>query len=417
MTFADTTSKGCIVQGVNDTTDPAVSVYAGGDVTYKGNTEIEGSTIIEGSAHNAKGRLAGRVLWGMGFIPPANATMLAVGGNLQGDAWVGGNTRIGGKMDGRLRITTKENLAAAGSSVEGQTVLPYPDQKNASVKTSLGKANALKVDTDGDGKLDTDYNGYTAKTLIPLSTKLASLPVTGSVQFSKATTGEVPVIARSKFDSPVGAVMWSVSVSREGWIRFTGDNQPHQQVFNLDVNKLDAAQQQLGVSQWSLNFENIPNGQAIIINMIGRTTYTFTPGYRTYVNGEDYGTAINKTDESLSRYRSIASRIMWNIPTMTNVTLGLATFDMKTDHHPNGTTTTTPFDSSNTTSSLQRGVLFPGSILLPYGSLYDYPDTNGRILVGKNLTFDIWEHHNAPWIGFDEPQCFAVSGKTSALLN
>ncbi len=44
----------------------------------------------------------------------------------------------------------------------------------------------------------------------------------------------------------------------------------------------------------------------------------------------------------------------------------------------------------------------------------DYADTNGRILVGGNLDFVVWEHHNAPWVGFDEPQRFTVRGSTRA---
>ena len=51
---------------------------------------------------------------------------------------------------------------------------------------------------------------------------------------------------------------------------------------------------------------------------------------------------------------------------------------------------------------MSRGVLFHGTILLPNGSMYDYADTNGRLLVGKDLTFDIWKHHNAPWRGIQQ---------------
>lgn len=125
------------------------------------------------------------------------------------------------------------------------------------------------------------------------------------------------------------------------------------------------------------------------------------------MNGQNYSTYINSSDESYSRFRSISSRIMWNYPQATSLHLreGYAASFQNRDN------------ANLDATQVGRGVLFPGSILLPYGSMYDTADTNGRILVGKNLTFDIWEHHNAPWIGFDEPQCFTVQGNTTAALS
>ena len=417
MTFADN-SKGCIVQGVHDVTDPAVSVYAGGDVTYTSNAESEGSTIVEGSVHKATGRLAGRVLWGMGFIPPANATMLAVGGNLQGNAWVGGNTRIGGKLDGQLQITTKENLAAAGPGIDGEIeLLPYPDQHNATITNNLGKSTALKVDTDGDGNIDTDYNGYTAKTLIPLSTRLNTMPTTGTVTFGKSQDelGHV-VMVSTKYHTyeQVGVPLYKIDSTGSGLITFTGDGQPHTQVFSIPDFSTSVPLEVNG--SWDLAFNNIPDGQAIVINITKSGYMVVKPGWRIWVNGQDYTTAINKQDASLSRFRSIASRIMWNFPNLTELKLdsGVVKRLQAIDHWENGKPI---YRLEPANANIAKGVLFPGSILLPHGNLYDLADSNGRILVGNNITFEIWEHHNAPWIGFDEPQCFTINGKTTASIS
>lgn len=353
----------------------------------------------------------------MGFYPPANATMLAVGGNttlMQGAHafYTSGNSRVGGTATG-LRVATQTQLQEDGLSyVAWGWAYDYkkPGAYNVSVKQHLGKTTALHVDTDGDGKLDMDYNGYTTKTLIPLSEQLAALPTTGTITYGNAP--EVPnngwqilgTNHNEPRDNPQSA--W-ITITREGKITFTGDGQQHRQIFNLDVNKIDSYVSRFGYTGWSLDFENIPDGQAIIVNVTGKPSIQWNTGWRIWVNGQDYSTYINSSDASYSRFRSISSRIMWNYPQATSLRLregyvaGLQTGG------------NTILDTINAA----RGVLFPGSILLPHGSLYDLADTNGRILVGKNLTFDIWEHHNAPWIGFDEPQCFTVSGNTTATLN
>lgn len=424
MTFADD-SKGCVVQNVTSIEDPAISVYVGGNLTVKANGESEGSMVVDGNVTDSSGLLAGKVLWGMGFYPPANATMLSVGGNLTTKdgmkyTYTGGNARIGGTAN-RLRTATKQHLTEDGYSQYVVKQYTYPNQGPVSIQQRLGKTAALKVDTDGDGKLDMDYNGYTGKTLIPLSDKLKAMPVTGTV-----TVGKAPdqldhtfiVSDEGNTYGRLGVPIQMVDIVNSGLITFTGDGQPHTQVFTLDDTQLAAAYTTLKLNgAWDLAFNNIPDGQSIIINVSkADNRMGYTPGWRIWVNGQDYTTAINKTDETLSRYRSIASRILWNYPTMTNLTLSpYPESSGKTiSHWENGQPV---YEKITIGGSASKGTLFPGSVLLPRGSLYDYADTNGRILVGKDMTFDIWEHHNAPWTGFNEPQCFSVSGKTSASIS
>lgn len=428
MTFADE-GKGCIVQNVTSIEDPAISVYVGGNLTVKSNSESEGSVVVDGNVIDSYNMLAGKVIWGMGFYPPANATMLSVGGNLRTNSsekytYVGGNARIGGTAD-RLRTATRQHLTEDKYSAFNIQQYTYANQGPVSIQQRLGKTTALKVDTDGDGKLDMDYNGYTEKTLIPLADRLKTMPVTGTVSIGRAPNQtDQPIIVSNegqKFGLPIdkpGVVLQTIDIVNSGLIMFTGDGQPHTQVFSLDDFQLADTANRLKLNgAWDLAFNNIPDGQSIIIN-VTRTALamSYIPGWRIWVNGQDYTTSINKMDESLSKYRSIASRILWNYPNLPNLVLHPYPEGpgKSISAYTNGRAT---YQRVRIVGSALQGTLFPGSILLPRGSFYDYADTNGRILVGKDMTFDIWEHHNAPWTGFNEPQCFSVSGKTTASLS
>ncbi|MBT1162748.1 choice-of-anchor A family protein [Bifidobacterium sp. SO1] len=410
-------SKGCITASVNATEDPAVSIYTGGNLTINGLAESEGSMVVDGNVTGALNGLAGKVMWGMGYNPPANATMLAVGGKIstKADAWTSGNVRVGGTASNQLFIANEANMRAflkrqgynPDADAGGMTYLEsymrfaYAGQKNAKILQNLGKTNALKVDMDGDGTLESDFNNHVTKNLIPLSDKLNSMQATGTITYEKA-----PDVANYGFESIRGN-QW-MTITGEGRIVFTGDNQKHAQVFRLDLNALDAARNTLKNVQWSLDFRNIPTGQAIVINVTGKTSYNWVPGWRVWVNGVDHTSKVNGNGADLNRFKDIASRIMWNFPNMTNLTLSGAHY---TAVKGNSGWANTGIDQTTKTS---KGVLFPGSILIPRGSFSDIADTNGRLLIGKNLTLTIWEHHNIAWTGFDEPQCFAVNGATKA---
>ncbi|MBT1162747.1 choice-of-anchor A family protein [Bifidobacterium sp. SO1] len=411
-------STGCITAAVQAIEDPAVSVYAGGNMKINGLWESEGSMIIGGNLVNEGGiSLAGKVMWGMGYQPPANATMLAVGGNITSavDSFASGNIRVGGTVTGNLQLANEKTIRALlvkwginpdASSDGGMTPLQsymrwaYENQKNAKTLTKLGKTNALKVDMDGDGTLESDFNDHVNKSLKPLSNQLRATPTTGRITYEKA-----PDIPNYGFVSMAAGEQY-MSITKEGKIVFTGDGQKHRQVFNLNTTELDAAKTRLGVRQWSLDFENIPDGQAIVVNVTTPDSYAWIPGWRIWINGVNRTTYVNSSGDSLNRYRDAASRIMWNFPNTKNLTLKNAYYDAVKG-------STSGLDQQEKSSS---GVLFPGSILLPNGKLTVFADTNGRLLVGGDMEWKVWEHHNLAWIGFDEPQCFAISGRTAALL-
>lgn len=377
----------------------------GGNLDYKANIEVEGSVVVNGNYTNAVGLTAGKAMWGMGFYPSKNATMLAVGGNFskaasaKNDAWVSGNARIGGSVNG-LKIATKPALQAAGYGENEQLNWTYEGQNNPQIRANLGRTNALQVDMNGAGHV-VDYNDYVNTTLKPLSTQLQQMTTTGTIDYFKADDKPGHYVLVADKYSPA----YQVTIKNEGWIQFKGDGQNHPQVFTLDTNLLEAKRSQLGVLQWSLDFRNVGDSQPIIINVTGNPNLTWHTGWRIMVNGQDYTTSISRKDYTWSRYRSIASRIMWNLPNVSNMLLDKA--------HAIGE------DGKDVYGRLlyDKGALFPGSILLPTGSMHDIADTNGRILVGKNLTMEVWEHHNAPWIGRpDTPQCFTIGGKTTATI-
>lgn len=438
-TSGGTLAEGHVMNGVHDIEDPATSIYVGGNMTYLGNMETEGSVVVDGDMlvgdAMGQGLLAGRAMWGMGFTPPAGADMLAVGGRFVNHSgtnpqWVGGAARIGGTAtwgDGSttnrnnnrpLYIATKTNLTNMGYAADSSVVRHWAYQNlpaGTAISENLGKSSALKVDRSGKGDV-VDYNGYVSSTLKPLSSRLKGLKANGAVSY-----GKKPAYTHQFYNRA------TVSASNDGKIVFTGNGKAERQVFTLDLGELYKEGAGRGVNQWSLDFENVPDGQAIVINAVnapkgsdGRRTYTWSPGWKVMVNGKDYSTYINSCTteggtagcDSWSRFRDISSRIMWNFPDTDCLKLDYAHGTFNADDASVGNADMKGRDVFG--SFLGKGVLFPGSILLPNGSMTDYADTNGRILVGGNLDFVVWEHHNAPWVGFDEPQRFTVRGSTRA---
>ena len=438
-TSGGTLAEGHVMNGVHDIEDPATSIYVGGNMTYLGNMETEGSVVVDGDMligdAMGQGLVAGRAMWGMGFTPPAGADMLAVGGRFVNHSgtnpqWVGGAARIGGTAtwgDGSttnrnnnrpLYIATKTNLTNMGYAADSSVVRHWAYQNlpaGTAISENLGKSSALKVDRSGKGDV-VDYNGYVSSTLKPLSSRLKGLKANGAVSY-----GKKPAYTHQFYNRA------TVSASNDGKIVFTGNGKAERQVFTLDLGELYKEGAGRGVNQWSLDFENVPDGQAIVINAVnapkgsdGRRTYTWSPGWKVMVNGKDYSTYINSCTteggtagcDSWSRFRDISSRIMWNFPDTDCLKLDYAHGTFNADDASVGNADMKGRDVFG--SFLGKGVLFPGSILLPNGSMTDYADTNGRILVGGNLDFVVWEHHNAPWVGFDEPQRFTVRGATRA---
>lgn len=92
---------GTVTSTALDNEDPAISIYTGGNLNYMNNLEVEGSVIVNGNLTNGRGLVAGRANWGMGYTPPKNSVMLAVGGDYSSVSTTNGNNWNRGAVSGK----------------------------------------------------------------------------------------------------------------------------------------------------------------------------------------------------------------------------------------------------------------------------------------------------------------------------
>lgn len=102
---------GTVTSTALDNEDPAISIYTGGNLNYMNNLEVEGSVIVNGDLTNGRGLVAGRANWGMGYTPPKNSVMLAVGGDYSSASTTDGNNWNRGAVSGRAQIGGRDNRA------------------------------------------------------------------------------------------------------------------------------------------------------------------------------------------------------------------------------------------------------------------------------------------------------------------
>lgn len=143
-------------------------------------------------------------------------------------------------------------------------------------------------------------------------------------------------------------------------VTFTGSGTADPQVFTIDAAELS------GLTEVVL--AGIPDGAAVAIDVVGDGPVDFTPNY-----WEGNGTpSINGL--ATPGFGGWAARILWNFETVTDLSLGTAD-------------------------------QFLGTILAPAADATIATSTNGRVLVGGNLTFGDpgvqggLEMHSYPWIG------------------
>ncbi|MFE6233800.1 DUF5979 domain-containing protein [Cellulosimicrobium sp. NPDC057862] len=170
--------------------------------------------------------------------------------------------------------------------------------------------------------------------------------------------------------SDFGTVMADASSTIAGWpatpgavsgnrVVFTGTGTDDPQVFSIDAAALD------GVTE--VEFASIPEGAAIAINVTGDAPVDFDPNFWV-------GNGVNQINAFGPQFGNWASRILWNFETTPELALG-------------------------------RADQFLGTILAPAADATITTSTNGRVLVGGNLTFGDpsvtggLEMHNYPWIG------------------
>ena len=359
---AAVTPTSAIAQEVDPFDDTNLSIYAGRNININ-LYENEGTIICGGNLNgDIKAGIAGKVEWGMGYIPVAGADFVSVGGNMylanNAKTVIGGNIRVGGKFSGtKPKFITLDN-ATGISNTPG------------TLTEGLG-TDALNMDLDGSGQR-IDFNGFTEKSVKPLAASLSSEKTTGTVEYS--------TIADESGHKPFKDQGLTVDIKNEGLLVFRGDGRSDKQVFELDLNEVNSKYTENGYSGWSLDFENIPEDAYIVVNVKSSSNATFHPGWRTILNGKNITTQMNSYGDDMAPFRDFASHLIWNFDNSENTSINILGNSSLYGH-----------------ASSYCYVLFPGSIVSGSGSISSNIDTNGRIIAAQDITLRGSEHHNLPW--------------------
>ena len=419
---------GTVTSTALDNEDPAISIYTGGNMDYMNGLEIEGSVIVNGNLTNGRGLVAGRANWGMGYTPPKNSVMLAVGGDYSSASTTNGNNWNRGAVGGRAQIGGRDNRIIPLDSMN--TINAYgfwgtwyiPGQTNVKSISNMGHDAALKVDIDGKGTI-VDYNDYVDRQLQPLSTQLANETPTGKVGYARGTDSTETVWLGVNGRNDDGSMKYNgqkdtVTVTGdEGVITFTGDGKKHTQVFDLDMDKLENQRKALRLLQWGVDFENVPGDTAIVVNVRGSGSRTWNTGWRYWVNGRKVSIGVNQQDGAYNDFRKLASRVLWNWTDASYVKYdeshGIMHINSTHNKAQDGKDSYEggPYGSA---ASPGKASNLPGTVLAPKANVRMRCDQNGRLLVGKDLTLDVWEHHNNPWVGFVGDNSVTVDAATTA---
>ena len=419
---------GTVTSTALDNEDPAISIYTGGNMDYMNGLEIEGSVIVNGNLTHGRGLVAGRANWGMGYTPPKNSVMLAVGGDYSSVSTTDGNNWNRGAVGGRAQIGGRDNRIIPLDSLN--TINAYgfwgtwyiPGQTNVKSISNMGHDAALKVDIDGKGTI-VDYNDYVDRQLQPLSTQLANETPTGKVGYARGTDSTETVWLGVNGRNDDGSMKYNgqkdtVTVTGdEGVITFTGDGKKHTQVFDLDMDELENQRKALKLLQWGVDFENVPGDTAIVVNVKGSGSRTWNTGWRYWVNGRKVSIGVNQQDGTYNDFRKLASRVLWNWTDASYVKYDESHGIMHINStHSKAQDGKESYEGGSYGSAASPGKAsnLPGTVLAPKANVRMRCDQNGRLLVGKDLTLDVWEHHNNPWVGFVDDNSVTVDAATTA---
>ena len=419
---------GTVTSTALDNEDPAISIYTGGNMDYMNGLEIEGSVIVNGNLTHGRGLVAGRANWGIGYTPPKNSVMLAVGGDYSSVSTTDGYNWHRGAVGGKAQIGGKDNRVIPLDSLN--TINAYgfwgtwfiPGQTNVRSTSNMGHDAALKGDIDGKGTI-VDYNDYVDRQLQPLSTQLANETPTGKVGYARGTDSTETVWLGVNGRNDDGSMKYNgqkdtVTVTGdEGVITFTGDGKKHTQVFDLDMDELENQRKALKLLQWGVDFENVPGDTAIVVNVKGSGSRTWNTGWRYWVNGRKVSIGVNQQDGTYNDFRKLASRVLWNWTDASYVKYDESHGIMHINStHSKAQDGKESYEGGSYGSAASPGKAsnLPGTVLAPKANVRMRCDQNGRLLVGKDLTLDVWEHHNNPWVGFVDDNSVTVDAATTA---
>ncbi|MBT1161801.1 choice-of-anchor A family protein [Bifidobacterium sp. SO1] len=387
-------------------------MYIGGNLTSTIG-EAEGINVVNGDATIRPLRsMGGNVWWGMREVPPLDADVFTVGGDLNarlisdanGNLLDGGNCantfssagsiKIGGKVQDGYRIVKPDQLYrdidCDGNTDDAQAV--YYNDRTRDPRIGIGRTEALKVNVGG-GRI-VDMNGFDRK-ITAWSDTIRGLSDTGTVSYS---TGEDTII-RNIGVEPAGA---SRTITRNGRVTFHGSGKGAYQKFTLDATALNAQAAAHQWLTWSFAFDGIPDNTPIYVDLQG-SDITITPSQGFYLNGEYVGVNTNEDQAGISRFRRLADRLVWNMHDTDRFLL------QDPDRIPGAVTGSGVWT--------RWAMNFPGSILSRKGDLTIEVDTNGRFYANGNVSYDTNERHNTDFkaggmIGLNALKTLAANGRT-----
>lgn len=393
--------------------DNYASVFCEGLLKLSNVAESEGVLVVKGNLECGNvGEFAGRVQWGLGGEPELGATFAAIGGSITQDdnnffhtICCGADTQVGGSVMGPAMYTgdksdTRWNYGVMQASDSGYTWYPdslrdysgltgntlvFPElaakQAASQVRTGLGAQQALVCKVPN--RKDIDYWSFKDDFIVPCSQLLARMPQTGTWAMGDPLAIKHHMVA------------WKMYVnSTDDLLVLTGDGKSDIQVWNVTWSAVRAA---MANHNLSLYIENVPEDAQFVINVVDSGEIEMRPGYQFRINGTDRLCYIDEdyTDDAVKAFADACSRICWNFPNASKVTLPIATgiMDEGTDRFGQK-----PGDRAEDGNG-GPAVLFPGTMLMPNATADIGADTNGHILIGGTGTSRIntWEHHSVPW--------------------
>ena len=396
------------------TLDNYASIFCEGSLDMLAVAESEGVLVVKGNLScGTVGEIAGRVAWGLGGEPELGATFAAIGGNVTLNdnpvfhaVCCGADTQIGGTVLGSGNLFTGDkqlshwNYGAMDhrddgytwypeslrdySSIENTTIV-FPElterQAKSQIKTGLGARQALVCKVPG--RKDIDYWSFKDDFLVPCSQLLARMPQTGTWAMGSPLTFTHHQVAGGLYVN-----------STDDLLVLTGDGKSKIQVWNVTWSAVRAAMKNHNLS---LYIENVPEDAQFVINVVDSGDIELRPGWKFRINGTDRMCYIDEDyrDAAVKRFVDACSRVCWNFPNASEVSLPKATGIMDTGTDRFGQK---PGDKAEW-GTAGLGVLLPGTLLMPNATAKITADTNGHVLIGGigTSTISTWEHHNVAW--------------------
>lgn len=436
--------------------------------------EAEGLTVVRGKLamnplkeswpYNGSGAgfRFGTVGFGSQFRPVAGSTVLAVAGidsvitsmsvGYSGDtpqattvgawnkgAWVGHKNPSGGATDFAYTAQIAGPITYWRDNNERQSVVTT--QGNWYEGENSQESNLFNQTVDLTNVNNNDYSSYNGEDgyLSKLSKRLNSFAINGKVnaegfaepksEYDINKYNNDGTSYKLKFDGENKSVSGALDTgipnnticNTERLITFTGDGTSMQQVFTIDGSDLSNLKDGVYYRGVDFNFDNIPKGASVIVNVTGKAPIEFHNGWRFWWNGGEISRGYENNSAVKTQYSTAAQSIMWNFMDTTSLTIrgGIAgegrkdwggSDDKWTDDDP--------------------AAAMIGSILVPNGSFDDHVTTNGRVYVGEDFMMNNpkeaynftnlegssasvidmdQERHNFPWSGSYTPDGSSIA--------